>query len=48
MDRKELDQTAVVKDYLTTAADGKQYNVTFADFILKKSIKFFKESESIK
>jgi hypothetical protein len=25
----ELEQNSVVKDYLTTAADGKQYNVTF-------------------
>jgi hypothetical protein len=26
---KELEANSVVKDYLTTAADGKQYNVTF-------------------
>jgi hypothetical protein len=26
---KELNENSVVKDYLTTAADGKQYNVTF-------------------
>jgi hypothetical protein len=26
---KELDSSSVIKDYLTTAADGKQYNVTF-------------------
>ena len=26
---KELDEKSVVKDYLTTAADGKEYNVTF-------------------
>lgn len=24
---KELDKVSVVKDYLTTAADGKQYNI---------------------
>lgn len=26
---KELDEISVVKDYLTTAADGKNYNVTY-------------------
>jgi len=26
---KELDSNSVVKDYLTTAADGKNYNVPF-------------------
>lgn len=26
---KELEMVSVVKDYLTTAADGKQYNITF-------------------
>ena len=25
----ELDHNSVIKDYLTTAADGKEYNVTF-------------------
>ena len=25
----ELEQISVIKDYLTTASDGKQYNVTF-------------------
>ena len=26
---KELDEKSVVKDYLTTASDGKNYNITF-------------------
>lgn len=26
---KELDEKSVVKDYLTTASDGKNYNVTY-------------------
>ena len=26
---KELEENSVVKDYLTTAADGKNYNVTY-------------------
>lgn len=29
LEEKELDQNSVVKDYLTTASDGKKYNVTF-------------------
>ena len=29
LNEKELDENSVVKDYLTTAADGKNYNVTF-------------------
>lgn len=29
LSEKELDEKSVVKNYLTTAADGKQYNVTF-------------------
>ncbi|MDR3180345.1 MAG: virulence RhuM family protein [Prevotellaceae bacterium] len=29
LEDKELNENSVVKDYLTTAADGKQYNVTF-------------------
>jgi len=27
--KKELDKHSVVKEYLTTAADGKNYNVVF-------------------
>jgi hypothetical protein len=26
---KELDKNSVIKDYLTTAADNKNYNITF-------------------
>jgi hypothetical protein len=29
IEEKELDKNPVIKDYLTTAADGKNYNVTF-------------------
>lgn len=29
LEEKELDRDSVVKDYLTTATDGKEYNVTF-------------------
>lgn len=29
LEDKELDRNSVVKDYLTTASDGKEYNVTF-------------------
>jgi hypothetical protein len=29
LDEKELDADSVVKNYFTTAADGKDYNVTF-------------------
>ena len=29
LEEKELNESAVVKDYLTTASDGKKYNVTF-------------------
>jgi hypothetical protein len=29
LEDKELDKNSVIKDYLTTASDGKQYNVTF-------------------
>ncbi|MDR1633014.1 MAG: virulence RhuM family protein [Dysgonamonadaceae bacterium] len=29
LEDKELNADSVVKDYLTTASDGKQYNVTF-------------------
>lgn len=33
---KELDENSVVKDYLTTAADGKNYNVTYYMYRMKK------------
>ena len=29
LQEKELDEKSVVKDYLTTASDGKNYNVTY-------------------
>lgn len=29
LEDKELEQNSVVKDYLTTASDGKEYNITF-------------------
>jgi len=29
LEEKELDENSVIKDYLTTAADGKKYNVSF-------------------
>jgi hypothetical protein len=29
LEENELNETAVVKDYLTTASDGKNYNVLF-------------------
>ena len=29
MKDKELEDVSVVKDYFTTASDGKEYNVTF-------------------
>lgn len=38
LQEKELDEKSVVKDYLTTASDGKNYNVTyyaFPVFVLK-------------
>ncbi|MDR0753816.1 MAG: cell filamentation protein Fic [Prevotellaceae bacterium] len=39
----ELDANSVVKDYLTTAADGKQYSVTFysLDMILAVGFRFY-------
>ena len=33
---KELDENSVVKDYLTTAADGKNCNVTYYMYCMKK------------
>jgi hypothetical protein len=38
----ELDANSVVKDYLTTANDGKDYRVTFYLEELKKQIKYYK------
>lgn len=40
---KELDLNSVIKDYLTTAADGKEYNVTFR--VLKKLTKLIKPND---
>jgi hypothetical protein len=42
----ELNANSVVKDYLTTAADGKQYNVTFysLDMILAKELKILENN----
>jgi len=37
---KELDENSVVKDYLTTAADGKEYNVTFYTLDMILSVGF--------
>jgi hypothetical protein len=37
---KELDKKTVVKDYLTTAADGKEYNVTFYSLEMVLAIGF--------
>ncbi len=37
---KELDEKSVVKDYLTTAADGKDYNVTFYSLEMVLAIGF--------
>ena len=36
----ELDENSVVKDYLTTAADGKNYNVTFYSLDLILAVGF--------
>ena len=36
----ELDEKSVVKDYLTTAADGKNYNITFYSLDMILSIGF--------
>ena len=37
---KELDNNSVIKDYLTTAADGKEYNVTFYSLEMVLAIGF--------
>jgi hypothetical protein len=42
----ELNANSVVKDYLITVADGKQYNVTFysLDMILAKELKILENN----
>ncbi len=40
LNEKELQHISVVKDYLTTAADGKEYNVTFYSLEMILSIGF--------
>ena len=37
---KELNQNSAVKNYLTTAADGKQYEVTFYSLAMILAIRF--------
>lgn len=48
---KELDKKSVVKDYLTTATDGKNYNVTYYALPMvllmkNKKLNFFQEKRS--
>jgi len=40
LEEQELEQNSVVKDYLTTATDGKKYNVTFYSLEMILSIGF--------
>ena len=35
---RELDEISVVKEYLTTAADGKNYNVVFYSLVITGSV----------
>lgn len=40
LDDKELERDSVVKDYLTTASDGKEYNITFYSLDMVLAIGF--------
>ncbi len=42
----ELEQNSVIKDYLTTASDGKEYNVTF--YSLDRLVVVFLESAELR
>jgi len=44
---KELTDIPVVKDYLTTASDGKKYNITFYSLEMILAINFFLFPNSI-
>lgn len=47
LEEKELDRNSVVKDYLTTATDGKEYNVTFYSLDMILAIGFNGELQFI-